>query len=185
MALVALLDANALFSPALRDTLLRAAEYDLYRPAWSQRILEEMKRSILLKRPDVDPARLDRTISLLLAWFPDALVTGYEDLIASMTNHPGDRHVLAAAVRAGADVIVTNNGRHFLPVARDTYAIDVQTPDLFLRSLWDVDADTLVRVLEEQGQALNPPRASRDVVQALRRSSARGFAELVLNSGRV
>jgi hypothetical protein len=65
--LVALLDANALFSPALRDTLLRAAEYDLYRPAWSHRILEELKRLILRKRPDTDPARLDRTISLLLA----------------------------------------------------------------------------------------------------------------------
>lgn len=185
MPLVALLDANALFSPALRDTLLRAAEYDLYRPAWSQRILEELKRSILLKRPDVDAARLDRTISLLLAWFPDALVTGYEALIPSMTNHPGDRHVLAAAVRTGAGVIVTHNGRHFLPVARDTYGIDVQTPDRFLRSLWDADADTLVRVLDEQGQALNPPRTSRDVVQALRRSAAREFADLVLTSGRV
>ncbi len=183
MALTALLDANALWSPALRDTLLRAAEYDLYRPAWSRRILDEMKLSILRKRPDVDPARLDRTISLMLARFPDARVEGYEDLTPRLTNHPGDRHVLAAAIRAGAGVIVTWNEKHFPPVTRDTDAIDVQSPDEFLCYLWSVDADVMVRTLGEQGQALTPPRTSRDVINALQRSSANRFAAIALSSG--
>lgn len=184
MALTALLNANALWSPALRDTLLRAAEYDLYQPVWTHRILDEMRRSILAKRPDVEPARLDRTIGLLLSRFPDALVTGYEALIPSMTNHPGDRHVLAAAIRAGADAIVTWNRKHFLPTAGETYALDLQTPDQFLCRLWMSDTDVMERVLEEQGRALTPPRASRDVVQSLRRSAATQFAAMVLDSGR-
>jgi hypothetical protein len=40
---------------------------------------------------------------------PVAWIVRYEDLIPAMTNHPKDRHVLAAAVRAGAKVIVTYN----------------------------------------------------------------------------
>ena len=45
--------------------------------------------------------------------FPDAAVTGHESLIEAMTNDTADRHVLAAAITVGADVIVTDNVRHF------------------------------------------------------------------------
>ncbi|CAN5444117.1 hypothetical protein BH11CYA1_BH11CYA1_10680 [soil metagenome] len=43
--------------------------------------------------------------------FPDALISRhrYEKLIDSMTNDKKDRHVLAAAVVAKVEVIVTNN----------------------------------------------------------------------------
>jgi hypothetical protein len=48
----------------------------------------------------------------------DCLVTGYEDLIESLTlPDPDDRHVLAAAIRAGAEVIVTYNLKDFSPEA--------------------------------------------------------------------
>ncbi len=45
--------------------------------------------------------------------FGEAWVEGYEDLIPSMTNHDKDRHVLAAAVRSGAETIVTYNLKDF------------------------------------------------------------------------
>lgn len=44
----------------------------------------------------------------------DCLVTGYEPLIDAVSlPDPDDRHVLAAAIRSGADLIVTFNLRDF------------------------------------------------------------------------
>ena len=53
----------------------------------------------------------------MAAYFPDARVTSYEELIGSMTNHPKDRHVLAAAVAGRADMLVTENLKDFPPAA--------------------------------------------------------------------
>ena len=66
MGLIALLDANVLWSAALRDTLLLAAEEDVFRPVWSRQILDEMSRSLKARRPDLDPARIDRTVDQIL-----------------------------------------------------------------------------------------------------------------------
>ena len=136
MAVVALLDANVIWSAAVRDTFLLAAEQGLFRPAWTQQILDEMVRSLKTKRPDLDPTRLDRTMYLMRTHFPEALIDGYQDLIPAMHNHEGDRHVLAAAISARADVIVTWNKTHFPHAACDPYGIEVQTPDEFLCDLW-------------------------------------------------
>lgn len=92
MPFSALLDANVLVPNALRDTLLRVAEADLYRPLWSQDILAETRRTILRLRPDVNPGRLDAMFAGMNDVFSDALVTGYEPLIEGMTNDKGDRH---------------------------------------------------------------------------------------------
>src|ERR1022692_4290909 len=64
--------------------------------------------------------------------FPDALVTGYEPLIGEMANDPKDRHVLAAAVRGGAEVLVTENLRDFPPAAVRSYGIQVVSQDAYL-----------------------------------------------------
>jgi predicted nucleic acid-binding protein len=156
--LIALLDANALWSAPVRDTLLRTAEQDLYRPAWTRQILDEMLRSLLARRPDLDPARLERTVDLMLAHFPDALVEDYEDLIPAMRNDPGDRHVLAAAVRAGASLLVTWNISHFPAAACDPYGVEVRTPDEFLVELWDASPHDLRDVLYRQAAQLARPR---------------------------
>ncbi|WP_084080893.1 PIN domain-containing protein [Edaphobacter aggregans] len=45
---------------------------------------------------------------------PDALVTGYRQLVPALNlPDPNDGHVLAAAVRGGASMIVTNNIKDF------------------------------------------------------------------------
>ncbi len=68
----------------------------------------------------------------------DCLVTGYEDLIASLSlPDPDDRHVLAAAIRADADVIVTYNLKDFPAETLAPFDIEAQHPDDFLVSLLD------------------------------------------------
>jgi len=55
---------------ALRDTLLLAAEDDLFRPVWTRQILDEMSRSLKPRRPDLHPACIDRTVDQILTQFP-------------------------------------------------------------------------------------------------------------------
>lgn len=183
MPLLALLDANVLWSAALRDTLLLAAEEDLFRPVWSRQILEEMSRSIKARRPDLDPARIDRTVDQILTHFPECLAQGYQHLIPEMRNDEGDRHVLAAAVRSGSEVIVTWNKAHFPPEACGPYYIEVQDPDEFLCDLWSVHPDAVAHVLRLQAKHLvNPPQTVRQVVETLGRSVPQ-FAETARSSG--
>lgn len=183
MPFAAFLDANALWSAAVRDTILRAAEQDLFRPVWTEQILEELARSLKRERPDIDPARFDRLLDQMLRAFPQALVENYQDLIPVMRNDEGDRHVLAAAVRAGADAIVTWNAAHFPAEACAPYSIAVQTPDEFLSHLWHLSPEDMASILERQADALaKPAMTARQVVEVLRRSVPR-FAEIALRSG--
>jgi hypothetical protein len=82
--------------------------------------------------------------------FPDALVTGYDDLIASMTNDPKDRHVLAAAVKCGAQSIVSNNVRHFPQESLSPYGLECLTADAFFKHQYHLDPDAFLSVLTEQ-----------------------------------
>ena len=86
--------------------------------------------------------------------FPEALVTGYEPLVAAMPNEPDDRHVTAAAVKSGAQVIVTSNLKHFQQLPE---GIEAQSPDHFLCNLFDLDRDGIIALLREQASALKKP----------------------------
>ncbi len=135
MAFIALLDANVLVNAAVRDTLLRAAEADLYQLALSPDILEEM-RGALESNLGRTRQQTDYLMQEMMNAFESAMIDGYESLIPVMGNHEGDRHVLAAAVEAGAEVIVTFNLRHFPETACKPHGIEAQHPDEFLLVLW-------------------------------------------------
>ncbi|MEH2395247.1 MAG: hypothetical protein V7K21_27550 [Nostoc sp.] len=64
-----------------------------------------------------------------------------------MTNHPGDRHVLAAAVTAKADIIVTSNLKHFQAKDLAGWEIEAQHPDTFLTHLYDLDPDSILQII--------------------------------------
>lgn len=111
---VAVYDACVLYPAPLRDLLLHLALTDLYRARWSERIHDEWMRSVLASRPDLSAEKLARTRSLMDSAVPDCLVTGFEGLIEHVSlPDPDDRHVLAAAIRCQAGVIVTYNTRDF------------------------------------------------------------------------
>ena len=104
-----ILDACVLVQAPLRDTLLRLAEHPgLYHPRWSEEIIAEMQRA-LENKIGLAPSKTAYLVRELRRHFPDSWVTGLEPLVRTMTNHAKDRHVLAAAVRAGVQTIVTFN----------------------------------------------------------------------------
>ncbi len=103
-------DACVLYPAPLRDLLMRLALTDLYRARWSDQIHEEWITAVLRNRPDLSRAQLERTRSLMNAYVRDALVDGYQSLVPALElPDPNDRHVLAAAIQCGADLILTFN----------------------------------------------------------------------------
>lgn len=112
------------------------------------------------------------------AAFPEAMVTGHEGLIASMTNPEKDRHVLAAAVHVAAQTLVTSNLRDFerqhLPAT-----LQAQSPDTFLQHLLSQSPETVLEMLRAQAEALrNPPISLMRLLDGLARSVP-GFAREV------
>ena len=180
---IALLDANVLWPISLCDILLRAAEAGLYQPAWSKDILDELVNSLIRERPGLDPDRIKARVADMRDHFPEAMTAGYEALMPAMLNDPGDHHVLAAAIRAPAAVIVTDNVRDFPPLACDPYEIDVQTADDFLCHLWHLDPTKMARIVQEAADALkNPPKNPKELVAILGQTCP-VFARTVAESG--
>lgn len=157
MAFPAFLDACVLVPIALTDTLLRLAEAETYRPLWSDQVLDEVERNLPKMASSVTSEKASRRVAVMRDAFPDALITGYEALVPTMTNDPKDRHVLAAAVAGGAAVIVTANLDDFPVVALQPYDIAAVHPDDFLLDQLDLYPRATVRCLREQVMAYNNP----------------------------
>lgn len=166
MPFVALLDANVLYPAYLRDLLLRLAQAGVYQPRWSAEILDEVVRNVKKGRDAMGQEKVDRMISLMKQHFEDAEVAGYEGLVPAMTNDPKARHVLAAAITGGADLIVIYNLRHFPPHSCEPYNIDAQGPDQLQRH-----PDTLKGVLEER-LVTTAPEFSSAVLAYIRRENS-------------
>jgi predicted nucleic acid-binding protein len=158
MTLVVVLDASVLYPLPLRDTLLRVAETGVYRPYWSERILDEVRRNLIAKRGATD-TQADELLDAMRRAFDTAAVPepAIERLEPAMTNDPKDRHVLATAVAASAQVIVTLNLKHFPPHACELFGIEPLHPDAFLLDLHSLDPDIAFEVVERQAEALARP----------------------------
>jgi predicted nucleic acid-binding protein len=159
----AVYDACVLYPAPLRDFLMRLGQTGRFRARWSTQIHHEWKRNLLKNRPDLDVGRLDRTSELMDQAVPDCLVTGYEDLIAGLTlPDPNDRHVLAAAIRCHASVIVTFNERDFPAEVLGAYGIEAQHPDVFIDDLFDLDPAAVVLAAQRQRGSLRHPPIDAD-----------------------
>lgn len=174
----ALLDACVLYPFTLRDTLLRCAERDLYLPYWSDQILDEATRN-LVADGYMDERKAKRLMSVMNKAFPAAVVTDYAELEAGMRNDPKDRHVAAAAVKAGARVIVSENVKDFQNLPE---GFEVQTADEFLCHLFDLDPDLMVEIIREQAADLdNPPHTAEEIAAALAKTAPK-FGKAVLDA---
>lgn len=136
---------------------------------WTDEILDETFRSISRQRPELEADRLLRTRAMMCAAVPDCLVTNYQDLVDALTlPDPDDRHILAAAIRSGAQAIVTFNLRDFPEDALAPYAIEALHPDDFVLDCLDLAPGMVLAALQRQVQALrNPPRTLADLLDTL------------------
>jgi len=147
---VSVLDTCVLAPMPIADTLLRLAEEPaFYMPKWSECTLEELRRT-LQQRFGYSRKQVHRRLAAVNDAFPDAVIFGYDQLVASMTNDPKDRHILAAAVKCGAHSIVSDNKKHFPPESPAPYGLECLTANEFLAHQYHLNSDAFIDVLTQQ-----------------------------------
>ena len=167
--LTALLDANVLYPAPLRDLLMHLATARLYQARWSAQIHEEWIRNLLLNRPNLTRQQLESTRDMMNSAVPTALVEGYERWMPDLQlPDADDRHILAAAIESGADVIVTFNIRDFPASALKPLGIVAQRPDEFIEGLMDGDEERVIMAVKRQRAFLKkPPKTVEEHLQTL------------------
>lgn len=171
MAFVVVYDSSVLFSFYVRDLLVRCYEAELVYARWTKEIEDEWIRAVTRER-HLPEETLRNTSRLMERVGPGSLVTGYQDLIESLTlPDPNDRHVLAAAIRCGAQTIVTNNLRDFPESALEPFNIEAQSPDEFVTDLLDLEPGKVLETLYIMIAAYKrPPLSIQDLLTKLRKS---------------
>jgi hypothetical protein len=170
------LDACVLANFSLCDTLLRFAESPaLFEPKWSEEIIRETARTLedKLGWPKSLTAHLEAE---LRSHFREAWIDDYDFLIPRMTNDAKDRHVLAAAVRYGAPLIITFNLKHFKPEQLAPWGVVAMHPQAFLIDVFSQKQDAVIAKLEQQ--AADRGRSLGDLLNILN-VTVPGFAALV------
>ena len=169
MPTIIVYDACVLYPAALRDLLIRMSLEGLCQAKWSDEILDEAFENLREARPDLDPARLARTRQRMCDAAPDCLVHGYHDLVDSLDlPDPSDRHVLAAAIRAEAEAIVTDNLRDFPIECLLPYGIVPLSSDEFVLRVTEIALQQVADIVERQAaDLLNPPCSVEELLQKL------------------
>lgn len=173
----AVLDTNVVFPIEIRDVLFWFAHHDLYTPKWSKHIFEEWKR--VMKTRGVSEEECLKRIAKANLAFPDALVRNYEPLINALTlPDPNDRHILAAAIKANANLIVTNNLKDFPASYLATFGLSAKGADDFLTDTIDLNPDTAIAAFREMVlYRRNPDMDEYEVLDALRRNGLKDTAD--------
>lgn len=167
--ITALLDANVLFGTRLRSLLMELAVSGLFRARWSPEIHREWMNAVSEKR-GISISQLEPTRVAMDESVPDGCVTEYEDLINALTlPDPNDRHVLAAAIHCGANVIVTFNEADFPAEAIQEYALRTWDPDSFINAVAGIDPGALIEAARHDiAHYKNPPLTIDEYIGGLR-----------------
>ncbi len=167
--LTVIYDACVLYPAPLRDLLVRLARTYLFRARWTEAIHNEWLRNLLENRLDLSTTQLERTRQLMNAAVRDCLVANYEWRIDNLTlPNADDRHVLAAALKANAQVIVTYNLRDFPNDALQSHQLEAQHPDDFILRVIALNPLVVRETIETHWQALrNPPKTPTQYLETL------------------
>jgi len=174
-------DASVLYPSVLRDLLIRIAQSGLVRARWTEKILDEVFEALQGNRPDLDRERLNRTRSLMGTAVRDWCIRGWEPLVEVLAlPDDGDRHVLAAAIRAHAQVIVTSNLRHFPTRILRQWDVEPKSPDEFVSDQIAVGHSVVYAAVQQIADSWRkPPGTVDDVLDRLERSGlTRSVAQL-------
>ncbi|MEA5616416.1 PIN domain-containing protein [Cronbergia sp. UHCC 0137] len=166
MVLSVVLDSCVIYPMPLRDTLMRAAEAELYELYFSQEILDGATRNLVKdgKMKNAQAANLQEEIK---RYFPEAMVEVPEHLVVKMTNNPDDRHVIAAAIVAKAEVIVTVDMDGFPSEALAPWGIEAWHADDFLVYLDEQNPGTMIKIIWEQSNQLKVPKSVPEIIDKL------------------
>ena len=162
-------DACVLHSGSLRDLVLHIAAVGLVHPHWSNEIHEEWMDSLIRRCPDVCRKSLERTRHRMDTDFKNSLTKGFESLMPTLElPDPDDRHVLAIAIFAKAEWIVTSNLDDFPKATLQPFGIEAVLPDSFVWQLIQKDsARVLQAVRNHRNRLTRPPKTVEEYLATL------------------
>lgn len=144
----AVLDTNVIYPVIIRDLLFWFAHYEMYTPKWSNHIFDEWRT--VMERKGVPSDEVEKRVQKANLAFPDAMVQQYEPLIANLSlPDMKDCHVLAAAIKTNAHLIVTNNLKDFPKEILNDFGIKAKTADDFLTDIIDLNGETSIEAFKE------------------------------------
>jgi len=170
------LDTNVIIPIEIRDLLFWFAHDELYTPKWSKHIFDEWED--VMRRKDVSEKEIVKRIGWAKQAFPDAMVDNYEVLIDSLTlPYEKDRHVLAAAIKTNANIIVTNNLKDFPEEYLNTFGLSAKSVDDFLTETIDLNPNVAVNSFRKLVMnRRNPDLDEYEVLECLRRNGLKDTA---------
>lgn len=173
----AVLDTNVIFPVVIRDLLFWFAHYGLYTPKWSDNIFNEWKE-VMIRRGVEENEALKRIQKANVA-FPDALVLNYWGLITELKlPDKDDCHVLAAAIKTNANVIVTNNLKDFPEEYLNSFGLKAKSADDFLTDIIDLNQGKAIEAFKEMVlNRKNPAMDEYQVLESLRRNGLKDTAD--------
>lgn len=126
-------------------------------------------RNVLKNRPDLKREQLERTRDMMNAHVRDCLVTGYEPYIETISlPDPDDRHVVAAAIKSGASLIVTFNVKDFPADVLAPLDMEAQHPDEFMAHQIDLHVAKIIEAAANHRRSLqNPPKTAGEYLDTL------------------
>ena len=171
MAFIVVYDANVLVGNTQRDLLIRIAQTGLVQAKWTDRILDEAMAAVLKSRPDIPEEKLARLRALMVDAVPDGIISGHEPLMEGLQlRDPDDIHVLAAAIKSGAQVIVTAD-KDFTPEHLTSWNIEAKHPDDFVLDQIDINDRVIWGCVQQIANSRKGrPETVEDVLAQLERS---------------
>lgn len=154
----AFVDACSLADVLRRDLLLTLASAGFFRLRWSPLVLDEVERAIRrIKAGDGEESAAKQAFRARGAMeraFPEASIDDFDAFlpVCARLPDPGDAHIVAAAMKTQAAVIVTENLKHFPGEVIGSLNMEVRSSDVFL-------ADTIAL---EPGRAVKAVRMMRE-----------------------
>ena len=166
----ALIDACSLAPALSRNLLLSLAEAGFFRVRWSKAILDETQKAIekiALTRDWPDAAdRAARARNFMQQAFPDACMSGFESLIPGLSElpDPDDAHVIAAAIKARASIIVTENLKHFPNAVLTPLDLEAKTADSFIADTIGLDPGRAIAAVRGMRERLKRPAKNAEIL---------------------
>lgn len=179
----AFVDACTLAGTLKRNLLLTLADGDFFRLRWSARVLDETEKAIekILKSKNVfdSTERAARARRFMEEAFEEACVRDFDEFLPACAGlpDPDDAHVVAAAIKTQAAMIVTDNLKDFLDLLLTRLNIEARSADSFIADTIALDPGRAVAAIRKMRERLRKPEKTADVL--LLDMEAEGLIETV------
>ena len=166
----ALVDACTLAGALKRNLLLTLAEAEFFRLRWSVPIMDETQRAIekiLYEKGVPDAAdRARRARASMEKAFEEAMVSDFEQFLPACQGlpDPGDAHVVAAAMKTQAAMIVTDNLKDFPDAYLHALNIEVRSADAFIADTIALDPGRAVAAIRMMRERFKKPEKTAELL---------------------